>query len=233
MIDRPDIAMVISPHPDDAEIGCGGTVAKWAAEGTRVVYVICTNGDKGTSDLSMTPATLAAIREDEQRKAAEVLGVAELVFLRHPDGGLEDTSEFRGQLVRSIRMFRPDLVLCPDPYRRTFYLHRDHRVCGHVSLDAVFPYARDHLNYPEHLVGEGLQSHKVADVMLWGAEEPDEYIEITDTLELKIEALMRHVSQVSASMEEEKAFLESMAVRSGQQGGFQYAEAFRRIQIRD
>ena len=232
MIDRPNKALVITPHPDDAEIGCGGTVAKWAAEGTKVVYLICTNGDKGTSDLNMTSAALAAIREEEQRNAAEVLGVVDIVFLRHPDGGLEDTSEFRGQLVRSIRMFRPDLVFCPDPYRRGFYWHRDHRVCGQVSLDAVFPYARDHLNYPEHLASEGLEPHKVPDVLLWGTEEPDEFIEITDTLELKIDALLEHSSQVSASREEERGFLESMAARAGEQAGVRYAEAFRRIQIR-
>ena len=111
-MDRPERALVVTPHPDDAEIGCGGTVAGWIAEGTEVYYVLCTNGDKGTSDPDLTSERLAEIREREQAEAAEVLGIKEVVYLRYPDGGLEDTSEFRERLVHAIRRFTPRRRLC-------------------------------------------------------------------------------------------------------------------------
>ena len=155
-MDRPDRALVVTPHPDDAEIGCGGTIAGWIARGTRVVYVLCTNGDKGSGDPEMTSARLADIRAKEQGQAAEVLGIEDVIYLAYPDGALEDTSEFRGHLVKAIRTHTPDVLLCPDPFRQGFYLHRDHRICGQVALDAAFPYARDHLHYPEHLRDDGL-----------------------------------------------------------------------------
>ena len=234
MLDRPERAMVVTPHPDDAEIGCGGTVAQWIGEGTEVTYVLCTNGDKGSGDLEMTSERLAAIREKEQGEAARVLGVKELIYLRHPDGGLEDSAEFRGQLVRAIRMHRPDTVFCPDPYRRGFYLHRDHRICGQVTLDAVFPYARDHLHFPEHLRADGLAPHKVGEVLLWGTEEPDAFVDITYTIELKIAALLEHVSQVSGAGSDRDVdeFVKANASRMGQRAELPYAEAFRRIQFR-
>ncbi|UCD09024.1 MAG: PIG-L family deacetylase, partial [Dehalococcoidales bacterium] len=151
--------MVISPHADDAEGGCGGTVAKWIKEGKSVVYVLCTNGDKGTNDPAIQPEQLAVTREKEQLAAAEVLGVREVIFLRHPDQGLEETPEFRKELVRLIRMYRPDIVITVDPYRKYIW-HRDHRITGQVVLDAVFPYARDLYAYPD-LNKEGLEPFKV------------------------------------------------------------------------
>lgn len=232
MIDRPERAMVVTPHPDDAEIGCGGTVAGWIRQGTEVVYVLCTNGDKGTSDPDMTSERLAAIREKEQADAASVLGIKEVIYLGYPDGGLEDTSEFRGKLVRAIRKHRPDVVFCTDPQRKTFYLHRDHRLSGQVTLDAVFPYARDHLHYPEHIRQEGLGTHKVGDVLMWGTEEPDTFIDISDTIETKIEALRKHVSQVASADRDVSEFVKSNTLRVGQRAELPYAEAFRRIQFR-
>ena len=233
MIDRPDRAMVVIPHPDDAEIGCGGTIAQWIKEGTEVVYVMCTNGDKGTSDPDMTPEKLVPIREKEQEEAANVLGVKEVIFLGYPDGGLEDTSEFRGKVVRAIRKHQPDVVFCTDPFRRTFYLHRDHRLSGQVTLDAVFPYARDHLHYPEHIREDGLQTHKVGDVLMWGTEDPDEFVDISDTIDLKIESLKKHVSQISGdSSRDVDEFVRANAQRVGQRAEMPYAEAFRRIQFR-
>ena len=234
MVERPARAMVISPHPDDAEIGCGGTVAAWIGKGTEVVYVLCTNGDKGTSDPEMTSERLAAVREQEQRDAARVLGVKEVVFLGHPDGGLEDSTEFRGQLVRALRQHRPDVVFCPDPFRRTFYLHRDHRICGQVTLDAVFPYARDYLHYPEHYRDEGLEPHKVGRILFWGTEEPDAFVDVSETLLLKIESLKKHVSQVSGgdSGRDVGEFVRANALRLGQKADLPYAEAFRSIEIR-
>ena len=232
-MDRPEIALVVTPHPDDAEIGCGGTIAKWIAEGTAVYYVLCTNGDKGTSDPDLTSERLAAIREREQAEAAAVLGVREVVYLRYPDGALEDTAEFRGRLVRAIRKFKPDAVFATDPHRRGFYLHRDHRMCGTVTMDAVFPYARDRLHYPEHIEKEGLRTHKATDVLFWGTEEPDTFIDITETIDLKIESLKKHASQVSSDDGADVGdFIRAAARRAGERAGAPYAESFRRIRIR-
>ena len=145
--------LVVTAHPDDAEFGVAGTVARWTQEGKQVAYVVCTNGDKGTSDRSLKPKQLAAIRKREQEAAAKVLGVREVRFLGYPDQELEDTSEFRKQIVRMIRIYRPRIVVTSDPYRRYLW-HRDHRIAGQVTLDAVFPYSRDHLAYPD-LLEEG------------------------------------------------------------------------------
>ena len=147
MVDTPARVLVVIPHPDDAEGWCGGTVAKWAKGGSEVYYVLCTDGGKGTSDPAMTSERIAAIREKEQLAAAATLGVKDVVLLRHPDGELEDTREFRKEIVRAIRRFRPDVILCPDPYRRNSSWHRDHRITGQVTADAAFPYARDYLNF--------------------------------------------------------------------------------------
>ena len=117
--------MVVTPHPDDAEFGVSGTVVRWVKEGKDVVYVVCTNGDKGTKDINVKPEDLAKIRENEQLSAAKLLGVREVVFLRHPDQSLEDTSEFRKEIVRLIRMYRPETVVTASPYRRYLW-HRDH-----------------------------------------------------------------------------------------------------------
>ena len=142
--------LVVTPHPDDAEGGAGGTIARWTAEGRKGVLVLCTNGDKGTGDRSISPESLAKIREKEQRHAAEAMGISEVVCLGFPDQGLEDCSEFREKLVRQIRIHKPQTVITVDP-DRPYIRHRDHYMCGRVTLDAVFPYARDHLAYPEHL----------------------------------------------------------------------------------
>ena len=234
MVDRPDIAMVVTPHPDDAEIGCGGTIAGWIREGTEVVYVLSTNGDKGTESRDMTSEQLAEIREREQAAAAAALGVKEVVYLRHPDGGLEDSPEFRGQLVRAIRTHRPDTVFCPDPFRQSFYLHRDHRICGQVTLDAVVPFARDHLHFPDHLRADGLEPHKAGEILMWGTEAPDTFVDITETIDLKISALLKHASQVSAagSDRDVEEFVKANASRMGQRAEMPYAEAFRATQFR-
>ena len=146
MIVSTDVLVVI-PHPDDAEFGVAGTIASMTAEGKQVVYLVCTNGDKGTSDRSLSPDQLTKIREREQNSAARTLGVREVVFLGYPDQGLEDTPSFRKEIVGIIRRFRPRIVMTSDPYHR-YVWHRDHRITGLVTLDAVFPYARDHLAAP-------------------------------------------------------------------------------------
>jgi len=134
--------MVVTPHPDDAEFGIAGTVARWTREDKQVIYVVCTNGNKGTNDRSLSPEDLSKIRKKEQLNAADVLGVGDVIFLGYPDQGLEDTSEFRKKVVRLIREYQPTVVVTADPYRRYIW-HRDHRITGQVVLDAVFPYARD------------------------------------------------------------------------------------------
>ena len=229
MEEEPTPVLVVTPHEDDAEGGAGGTIARWAAGGRKVVLVVCTNGDKGTSDRSISPESLAKTREEEQRNAAKVLGISEVVFLRLPDQGLEDTSEFREKLVRQIRIHRPHTVMTVDPNRR-YTRHRDHHMAGRVTLDAVFPYARDHLAYPQHLE-EGLEPHKVREVYLWGSEEPDTFLDITDTFETKRQALYCHVSQVGEPSEERVARSRQRHEEVGKRIGVRFAEAFKRIEI--
>ena len=221
--------LVVTPHPDDAEGGAGGTIARWTAEGRNVVLVVTTDGSHGTSDRSVKPEDLAKTREQEQRNAAEVLGISEVVFLGLPDQGLEDTSEFREKIVRQIRKHKPDIVVTIDP-NRPYIRHRDHIMTGRVTLDAVFPYARDHLAFPEHLE-EGLEPHKVREVYLWGSDDPDTFLDITDTFEIKMKALYRHVSQVGEPSDDR---MERSRARFGEVGkkiGVELAEQFKRIEI--
>ena len=233
---KPAYAMVVTPHPDDAEYGIAGTVARWVKEGKDVVYVVCTNGDKGTSDINMRPEVLAKIREKEQLDAANVLGVREVIFLRHPDQGLEDTYEFRKQLVRLIRMYRPDIVATTDPYLRYMW-HRDHRIAGQVVLDAVSPFARDFLAYPD-LMLDGLQPHKVKEVLLWSmllfwdSQEINYRSDISDTLDLKIAALRCHESQVGHMPFPDLENLLRQQLEAMAQGeSFKLAEAFHRVEL--
>ena len=223
--------LVITPHPDDAEFGVAGTVAKWVAEGKKIVYAVCTNGDKGTSDYNVKPEELAVTREKEQLCAAEILGVQEVVFLRHADQSLEDTPEFRKEIVRLIRMFRPDIVVTADPYRRYIW-HRDHRITGRVVLDAVFPYARDHLAYPD-LLTEGLKPHKVKEVWLWTiADNINHRTDITDTFQIKLKALRCHESQVGGDFAAElEDRLREWAKDRAKGTDYELAESFHREEI--
>jgi LmbE family N-acetylglucosaminyl deacetylase len=230
MTTKPAQVMVVTPHPDDAEYGVAGTVARWAKEGKEIVYVVCTNGDKGTGDANMKAEEVAKIREREQLAAAKLLGVREVIFLRHPDQGLEDTPEFRKELVRLIRMYRPETVVTADPYRRYIW-HRDHRITGRVTLDAVFPYARDRLAYPD-LLEEGLAPHKVREVLLWASEDPNYHSDITDTFDMKVAALRCHESQIGRvpSPELEK-WLRKRQEEMAEGEDFELAEAFHREEI--
>lgn len=225
--------MVVGAHPDDPEFGAAGTVARWVQQGWTAVYVLCTNGDKGSSDPTMTSERLAVIREAEQRKAAAIVGAREVVFLGCHDGGLEDTPEFRGQIVRLIRKHRPDIVMTHDPWRR-YMVHRDHRIAGQVTLDAVFPYSRDRLFYPEH-EAEGLKPHKVLEVYLFGAETPDTVVEIEDTLGTKMKAIACHVSQVGDHTADWDKWVKEYRERMSRMNKRQdqpMAELFRRIELR-
>ncbi len=230
MIAKQAQVMVVTPHPDDAEYGVAGTVVRWTSEGKDVIYVVCTNGDKGTSDINMKPEKLARIREQEQLAAAKLIGVREVIFLRYPDQTLEDTPEFRKEIVRLIRMYRPEMVVTADPYRRYIW-HRDHRIASRVTLDAVFPYARDLYSYPD-LLEQGLQPHKVKEVLLWGSEEPNYRSNITDTFDIKVAALRCHKSQVgNRSNPELEERLRQRCKMMAKGEDFELAEAFHRIEI--
>ena len=222
-------AMAIAAHPDDAEFGIAGTVAKWTSEGKEVVYVICTNGNKGTDDPEMLPERLAKIREQEQMAAAKMLGVRDVVFLRHDDQALEDTPEFRKEIVRVIRTYRPELVASCDPYRRYIW-HRDHRIIGQVVLDAVFPYARDYLAYPD-FISEGLKPHKVREILMWGSEQPDYFVDVTNTFDIKMAALRCHKSQVGKMSAEWEQRLRARYQTAPKELGYSLAEAFHRVEI--
>jgi LmbE family N-acetylglucosaminyl deacetylase len=222
--------LVIAPHPDDSEFGIAGTVAAWAKEGKSVVYVICTNGDKGTSDLNIKAEELAKIRVEEQLAAARVLGVSDVVFLGYPDQGLEDTADFRKELVRQIRIFRPECVATTDPYRHYIW-HRDHRITGQVTMDAIYPFARDHMAYPD-LFAQGYAPHKVKEVLCWGTETPNYWTDISGTFDTKLAALACHKSQVgNRDPHQLYAGLKARAAEAARGQGFSLAESFHRVEI--
>ena len=226
---RADV-LVVTPHPDDAEFGVAGTVVHWVRQGKEVVYIVCTNGDKGTENSKVKPDELAGIRQKEQLKAAKILGVKEVVFLGHLDQSLEDTPEFRKEIVRLIRIYRPDIIVTSDPYRRYIW-HRDHRIVGQVTLDAVFPYARDIWAYPD-LLEEGLEPHRVKEIWLWASEDVNHRSDITQTFNLKLKALRSHKSQIKETFvaEMEKWLCEQ--ARSMAEGEkFKLAEGFHRAEI--
>jgi LmbE family N-acetylglucosaminyl deacetylase len=221
--------MVVSPHPDDCEFGVSGTAARLIKEGKDVVYVICTNGDKGTDDRSLTSEKLAAIREKEQLAAADIIGIKETVFLRYPDQQLEDCNEFRRDLCRQIMKFKPQVVATTDPNRK-YVWHRDHRMCGIVTMDAVFPYSRGFLAYPE-LTAEGLEPHKVREMWFWGTEDVNLRQDITATIDQKFRALQCHKTQFNFG-DEMRARMMDFARINAKGESFDYAEAFHRVELR-
>ena len=233
MDETPQRVLVITPHPDDADFWCSGTIAKWIGDGATVRYVLCTDGGKGTTDPNISSAELSKIREQEQADAAESLGVQELVLLHHPDGFLEDDAEFRKELVRQIRQVQPDVVLCPEPYRKNLAWHRDHRITGQVTLDAVFPCARDHLHFVELWRDEGLEPHKTGTILFWGTEQADTIIDISDSMDAKFKAVSAHQSQMDGRTAKEiEEFIKERAQVSEGGSGKEYVEAFRKITFR-
>ncbi len=227
---KPVQVLVITPHPDDAEFGVAGSVARWTREGKEVVYVVCTNGDKGTSDTSMKPEALVKIREREQLDAARLLGVREVVFLRYPDQGLEDTPEFRKDIVRQIRKYRPQIVVTSSPHRGYIW-HRDHRIAGQTTLDAIFPYARDFHAYPD-LIEEGLLPYVVKEVWLWASEDRNYRSDITDTFDTKLAALRCHKSQINDdNFPAIEKRLRQWAKDYAEGEDYELAEAFHRVEI--
>src|SRR5215468_3159144 len=187
-------------HPDDPEFFCGATFARWARDGAEITFVLATSGDKGSADPEMTHEKLAAIREVEERNAAAALGVKEVVFLRYPDGELEPTLALRRDITRLIRLKQPDVVVSCDP--TVFYFggrsvnHPDHRAIGTAALDAVYPTARDRLNFIELERDEGLNPHKTRHLYLAGTDRPNVAVDATGCVETKIASLREHKSQI-------------------------------------
>jgi LmbE family N-acetylglucosaminyl deacetylase len=230
----PERIMVVAAHPDDAEFGCGGTVAKWVRQGSTAYYLICTNGEKGNDDGSVTVEQLIAIRDQEQREAAKVIGVSEVVILPRPDGELFYSYEFRGDVVRHIRKWKPDAVFTHDPSTiinsSGFVNHADHRATGEATIDAVYPFSRSPLQYPDQ-IREGLEPHTVYDLYLWGSTPPNFWVDVSDTVDCKAEALKCHRSQFS-DPERVMEFARERLRRAGEEHGVEYAETFRKVSLR-
>jgi LmbE family N-acetylglucosaminyl deacetylase len=229
----PERAMVVFAHPDDAEIGSGGVIARWIAAGCEVAYVLCTTGDAGTADRALSPTQLMERRAAEQRAAADAMGVKHLTMLGYPDGQLEDTREFLGDVVRAIRTYRPHTVFVHDPYRIKNFQHRDHRKAGLVTTDAVYPYARDHLHFAEQVAMEGLEPHKVRELWYWGADENEIIVDVTEGIDKQIAALVRHESQMPGfnvpKGETIGQRVKQRAAELAEGYGFTYGAAFRRL----
>ncbi|MDT7944496.1 MAG: PIG-L deacetylase family protein [Dehalococcoidia bacterium] len=221
-------ALVIAAHPDDAEFGCAGTVALWSRQGWEFYYLICTDGSKGSNDPHMSAESLVVTRRQEQLEAAKVLGVREVFFLDYVDGEVTYCRELVRDLVRYIRLLRPQAVFSHDPNQIVsdrFINHPDHRFVGMAALDAVYPMARTRPAYPE-LLAEGLEPHRVQEVYLWTSSQPNWAVDITETFELKLKALLCHRSQLP----DPEALTERLRARLQGEDG-RYWERFRRIEL--
>ena len=230
--DNPDVpavrrALVIAAHPDDADFGAAGTACLWTREGWEVYYLVCTNGAKGSDDPSIAPPDLIRMRRQEQRDAAALLGVKDVFFLDFEDGELTASRDFLGEVVRHIRQVRPYAVLTHDYeaviVNDSFVNHADHRVTGLTAIDAVYPAARDRLNFPEHIAA-GLEPHKVSEIYIWGSEHANFNVDITDVIDTKVAALRAHTSQFT------EEFIQMILERWRDADGH-YVESFRRVQM--
>jgi len=227
----PQRALVVVAHPDDADFGAAGTVAALVGAGADVSYCLVTSGDAGSDHLPIDARELCELREREQTDAAAVLGVDDLVFLRHRDGYVESTLELRRAVAGVIRRTRPDLVICQSPeryYDRIFASHPDHLAAGTAALCAVYPDARNPRAFPE-LMADGLEPHTVREVWLMAHPEPDLWIDVTDTVDKKLGALAAHVSQ-TAHRDDLDTMVRGWLAATAQAGGLpagRLAEAFK------
>ena len=225
----PAPALVIAAHPDDGDFGAAGYISQLATAGRDVFFLVCTNGAKGTADRGMPRERLIALRREEQREACRRMGAKDVFFLDHEDGELSYDRVFLEQLVRQIRVLRPSTVLTHDPtdiiIRDSFINHPDHRATGTAALDAVYPTARDHLNFPEHLAA-GIEPHKVQEVLLWSSNQPNFEVDISADLDRKIHALTAHVTQFGTQDDFEAFSRERWKDDDGR-----YRERFRRIEL--
>ncbi|MHB1449046.1 MAG: PIG-L deacetylase family protein [Bellilinea sp.] len=215
--------LAVSAHPDDVEFTVGGSLARWISEGWKVSLIVCTDGGKGTLDPTIKPSDLAVLRREEQLAAARLLSIIEVFFLDFPDGELNKSPNLVSMLARYIRQVQPGRLVSWDPWHR-YELHPDHRAAGQATLDAVLAAGNPHY-FPE-LLDEGLHAHAVPEVYLFGAEQPDTWVDITAAIEQKINAIACHQSQmdrVSTLMND----LRTCNADYGKQGGFPYAEPFK------
>jgi LmbE family N-acetylglucosaminyl deacetylase len=226
----PRCVLAVAAHPDDLEFSCAGTLALWARQGTKVVYLVCTSGEAGFDRPNLSREERMNIREKEQRTAAEFLGIHEVVFLREPDGLLQPTLELRRKIVREIRRFQPDTVLCWDPavlwISDSMINHPDHRAAAQATVDAVFPSA-GLLYLHEDFLAEGLKPWKPDRLVIVSFDGGDTFMDIEETIELKIAALRKHKSQIRDW--DPEPFIRKTAERQGRVRGLRYAEAFKVI----
>lgn len=223
-------------HPDDPEFFAGASFARWAMDGADITFLLATSGDKGSSDPDMTPERLVEIREEEERCAAAVLGVKDVIFLRYPDGELFPSLDLRRDITRVIRMKRPDIIVTLDPtvfwYGTNGINHPDHRAIGAATLEAVYPTARDRLNFIELERDEGLAPHKVLTVYIAGAAEPTVTIDVSESLETQIASLREHKSQIS-DIEGVAKRIRERSLDPGSSPQYpRHIERFRMIQLR-
>jgi LmbE family N-acetylglucosaminyl deacetylase len=230
----PASAMAIHAHPDDIEFSCVGTLARWARSGARISYVLCTSGDVGIDQPGMTCENATQIREAESRAAAEIAGASEIIFLREPDGLLQPTLELRKKLVHEIRRFRPEVVICGDPTvvwsGDTYINHPDHRAAGLAALEAIFP-AAGQPNLFQEFEAEGLTAHKVRKVYISGRTQSGLFVNIEDTIDIKVAALRAHKSQMKDWDPEPR--IKEWAAERGLGKEMAYAESFRVITLID
>jgi LmbE family N-acetylglucosaminyl deacetylase len=228
----PASALAIYAHPDDPEVSCGGTLARWAAAGAEVHVVVCAQGDKGSSDPLADPAALAARRAKESAAAARSLGIAKHHRLGRPDGEVDNDLALRAELVALIRTLKPEVVVCPDPtavfFGQRYFNHRDHREVGWAALDAVAPAAAS-----PHYFPDAGPPHQVAAVYLSGTLDPDACIDITSAIDAKAEALLHHESQLGESGEWMRQVVRQRAEEAGRAVGVAYAESFRLLRFTD
>lgn len=231
-----DRVLVVLAHPDDPEFFCGGTVGRWITEGREVHYCLLTRGDKGADEPGQIAQELAETREGEQRAAARVLGVKQVIFLDYEDGYLVPDLTLRKEVVRVIRKIRPGIVITCDPtnfFPNASYInHPDHRAAGQATLDAVFPAARSAMYFPELYEKEGLLPHKVLQVYVSNAIHPNTTVDVTDFLNLKLEALHAHKSQIVDFDALEDRLRQRMLDPESPPDAARYIERFQRITLR-
>jgi len=225
-------ALVLFAHPDDAEFMCGGTIAKWARDGCEVHYVVCTDGSAGSNEPGADRDEVAPIREREQRAAADVLGVKSVTFLGETDGLLEVTPATRKKVTREVRRVRPEVLVAADPSRlwsgQGYINHWDHKQAGLLALTAVMPDAPTRVMFQE-LEDEGIEPYEIPNLWL-SSNEPDTYVDITDTIDTKIAALAQHVSEEG---EAAAPWVRERARAVGEEAGVEYAEAFKAFRFSD
>ncbi len=228
--DVPPRVLAVYAHPDDPDISCGGSLAKWARAGSEVHVVVCAAGDKGSRDRAVEGDDIVARRATEARRAAQVLGLAGVHLLGRPDGEFENDHALREDLVRLMRMHRPEAVVCPDPTAIFFgahhYNHRDHRIVGWATLDAAAPAASS----PRYFPAAG-EAHAIEVALLSGSLEANVFVDIEDTIEDKLTAVSCHASQLLDANDWFASALRDGAEEAGRQAGVAYAEAFRRVHL--